>query len=169
MLVAVPWAAGEIPLAKWAKQNGRKGSHLVPQNVSVDWRPSDEEHTDFQELLETVHKKQPNGAPGYRGGEVPWSSEGDDVGGSTHSQVWVAVFSTTTSTARRCPSTSKPTPSTHRYSRNGIQGSTCRKRVRGAKSGRRKRAGCRSRRTASGSRGGAIAGARASKAHALRY
>jgi hypothetical protein len=137
-LVAVPWEAGGRVLAKWEKKKTgkRKRTCLVPNDES-DWHPTEEEHNYLQSRLYPKHKIQPIGYPGHRGGEVPWSSEGDDVGGSTHSQVWVAGFSTTTSTARRCPSTSKPTPSTHRYSRNGIHGSTCRKRVRGAKSGRR--------------------------------
>ena len=164
-LVAVPWKAGEKVLAKWKKPGNRKRSHLVPKDDS-GLEPTPEQQDDLQMRLNPKHKIQPIGSPGHRGGEVPWSSEGDDVGGSTHSQVWVAVFSTTTSTAARWASTGTPTPSTHRCSQHGIHNSTCRKRVRGAQIGRRG-----SRRTASGRTASCrtIAGARASKAHALRY
>ena len=90
-LVAVPWKAGDEILAKWHKSGNQKRSHLVPQDDS-GLEPTPEQQDDLQMRLNPEHKSQPMGSPGHRGGEVPWSSEGDDVGGSTHSQVWVAGF-----------------------------------------------------------------------------
>ena len=80
-------------MAKWEKKKTgkRKRTYLVPNDES-DWHPTEEQHNSLQSRLDPKHKIQPIGHPGHRGGEVPWSSEGDDVGGSTHSQVWVAGF-----------------------------------------------------------------------------
>ena len=82
-------------MAKWVEKPRGMGNgfHSVPHDVSEsDYSPSPAEYNASHIRLDPSHKVQPKGAPGYRGGEVPWSSEGDNVGGSTHSQVWVAGF-----------------------------------------------------------------------------